>query len=206
MKKLTKSEKRLKLEMVEVNSEKIIFQTIYPWAFCLNAKQANRLKHYFLPTNPLNIQKLQKIVLNYDLLSNITNVSSIDIQPPQLRDYQLADVKFLSQLKSVAIFSEMRTGKTPTALMTFKQWPDTFKIDSSYFKKLKKNQAVNIPYCVIVDEAHFLRNHQSQQSKSIYILKDAPFKMALTGTPVVNRSPDIFGILKFLDPETYSSY
>lgn len=83
---------------------------------------------------------------------------------------------------------------------------DTFKIDSPHFKKLKKKQGSNIPYCVIVDEAHFLRNHQSQQSKSIYVLKDAPYKMALTGTPIVNRSPDIFGILKFLNPDIYSSY
>ncbi|CAG8449722.1 9074_t:CDS:2 [Ambispora gerdemannii] len=83
---------------------------------------------------------------------------------------------------------------------------DTFKIDSLLFKKLKKRKETNGVYCVIVDEAHFLRNHQSQQSKSIYALKDAPYKMALTGTPIVNRSPDIFGILKFLNPETYSSY
>jgi SNF2 family DNA or RNA helicase len=83
---------------------------------------------------------------------------------------------------------------------------DTFKIDGSHWKKLKKKKGDINPYCVIVDEAHFLRNHQSQQSKSIYLLKDAPYKLVLTGTPVVNRSPDIFGILKFLDPETYSSY
>ncbi|CAG8748616.1 14654_t:CDS:1, partial [Ambispora leptoticha] len=54
--------------------------------------------------------------------STIANFPSIDAKPPFLRDYQLADVKFLSQLKSVAIFSEMRTGKTPIALMTFQQW------------------------------------------------------------------------------------
>jgi thymidine kinase len=85
---------------------------------------------------------------------------------------------------------------------------NTFKVDSSYFKKLKKKKTANIsvPYCVIVDEAHFLRNYQSQQSKSIYALKDAPYKMVLTGTPIVNRSSDIFGILKFLYPEIYPSY
>ena len=130
MKKLARSEKKLKLEMVEVNPEKIIFQTIYPWAFCLNAKQESKLKYYFLPTNSLNCQKLQKLVPNYDfrpfketLSSNITNISSIDTKSSLLRDYQLADVKFLSRLKSAAIFSEMRTGKTPIALKTFQQWP-----------------------------------------------------------------------------------
>jgi len=256
--------KRTEIEITEVNLEKIIFKTTYSWAFCLNANQEIKLRYYFLLTNPLNCQKLQKIIPNYDFSSTISNTSSINPKPPLLRDYQLTDIKFLSRLKSVAIFSEMRTGKTPTALMTFRQWPvsnlliiapsvlqqqwqksveewlakpayvityldkewrydfyqkllsekdliiiiskDTFKIDSSHFKKLKKKQGSNIPYCVIVDEAHFLRNHQSQQSKSIYVLKDTPYKMALTGTPIVNRSPDIFGILKFLNPDIYSSY
>ncbi|CAG8594221.1 10648_t:CDS:10 [Ambispora gerdemannii] len=92
----------------------------------------------------------------------------------QLRNYQLADVNFLSQLKSGAVFSEMRTGKTPTTLMTFHQ------------------KDSNNNYCVIIDEAHFLRNYQSQQSKSIYVLRDAAYKLALTGTPIVNHHTDIF--------------
>ena len=262
--KIAENEKKLGLEIVEVNAEKIIFKTTYPWAFCLNANQEDKLKYYSLPANFLNCQKLQKIVPDYNFSAITPNFSSINTSPPQLRDYQLEDVKFLSQLKSAAIFSEMRTGKTPTALMTFQKWSvnnlliiapsilqqhwqksveewmdkpayiityldkeqrynfyqkllheqdliiivskDTFKIDDSHWKKLKKKKGDINPYCVIVDEAHFLRNHQSQQSKSIYLLKDAPYKLVLTGTPVVNRSPDIFGILKFLDPETYSSY
>ena len=70
-------------------------------------------------------------------------------------------------------------------------------------KKRKGNQGI---FGVIVDEAHFLRNYQSQQSKSIYALRDATYKLVLTGTPVVNHQTDLFGILKFLQPETYSSY
>lgn len=264
MKDLVNNGKKMAVEIIEVNSEKIIFKTTYPWAFCLNANCESKLKHYSLPTTFLNCQKLQKIVPDYDFSAIIANSPSTDTKSPQPRDYQLEDVKLLSNLKSVAIFSEMRTGKTPTALMIFQQWPvnklliiapsilqqqwqksvaewlnkpayiityldkewrynfyqkllqeqeliiivskDTFKIDSLLFKKLKKRKGVNSVYCVVVDEAHFLRNHQSQQSKSIYTLKDVPYKMALTGTPVVNRSPDIFGILKFLNPDVYSSY
>ncbi|CAI2199029.1 2319_t:CDS:2, partial [Funneliformis geosporum] len=86
----------------------------------------------------------------------------------QLRAYQQEDVKFLSPQKSIGIFNEMRTGKTPTALAIFK--------------------AQGIVFCAIIDEAHFLRNCQSQQSKSIYTLKDSEYKMALTGTPIVNHS------------------
>jgi len=61
------------------------------------------------------------MVPNYDFSSIIASTSFNVAEPPMLRDYQLEDVKFLSRLKSVAIFSEMRTGKTPIALMTFQQ-------------------------------------------------------------------------------------
>jgi len=82
---------------------------------------------------------------------------------------------------------------------------DIFKIDSKYFRDLRKKKK-NLIFCSIVDEAHFLRNYQSQQSKSVYTLKDSEYKMALTGTPIVNHASDIFGILKFLQPDVYTSY
>jgi SNF2 family DNA or RNA helicase len=82
---------------------------------------------------------------------------------------------------------------------------DIFKIDSEYFRNLRKKNK-ELVFCSIIDEAHFLRNYQSQQSKSIYTLKDSEYKMALTGTPIVNHSSDIFGILKFLQPDVYTSY
>ena len=266
MKNLINGKEKLELEIVEVNSEKIVFKTTYPWAFCLGANQEEKVRYYSLPVSSLNCQKLQKLVPSFDFSSFIRNPSPTDVSSKQLRGYQQEDVNFLSRLKSIAIFSEMRTGKTPTALMTFKRWPvsnlliivpgilqqhwqrsveewlvkpayvitylykeqrhkfyhwflyepewiiivskDTFKIDSAYFKKNKKRKGGHNNYCVIVDEAHFLRSRrpQSQQSKSIYVLQDAPFKMVLTGTPVVNHHDDIFGILKFLKPDVYSSY
>lgn len=251
------------LEIVDANQEKITFKTTYSWAFCLNANQERKIKYYSLPPNFINCQKLQKIIPNHDFSKFTSNTSTKEDQL-QLRDYQLQDVEFLSKLKSAAIFSEMRTGKTPASLITFSKWPvnnllvivpsilqqqwqksvekwvakpayiityleqeqrqdfyhkilqdkewiiivskDTFKLDSSHFKKIKKKKSSTNDYCVIVDEAHFLRNHQSQQSKSIYTTCDARYKMALTGTPIVNHHTDIFGILKFLKPEIYSSY
>ncbi len=58
---------------------------------------------------------------------------------------------------------------------------------------------------VIVDEAHFLRNYQTAQSKALFKLK-AKKKYALTGTPTVKHPADIFGILHFLNPKQYPSY
>lgn len=112
-KNLTKSPP---LKNLETTPTKITFQTKYPWAICLNASANGKLGHYFLPNNSLNQRKISQIIPDYhspfSLPSSETNL-------PRLRKYQQEDVEFLNRLKSVAIFSEMRTGKTPIALKTF---------------------------------------------------------------------------------------
>jgi SNF2 family DNA or RNA helicase len=58
---------------------------------------------------------------------------------------------------------------------------------------------------VIVDEAHFLRNYKTAQSKALFKLF-AERKYTLTGTPTVKHPADIFGILHFLYPKKFPSY
>jgi SNF2 family DNA or RNA helicase len=58
---------------------------------------------------------------------------------------------------------------------------------------------------VIIDEAHFLRNYKTTQSKAIFKLQ-AERKYALTGTPTVKHPADIYGILHFLYPKKFPSY
>jgi SNF2 family DNA or RNA helicase len=59
--------------------------------------------------------------------------------------------------------------------------------------------------CVIVDEAHYLRNPDTTQSKAVRKL-NMPRRYALTGTPAVNHPTDVFGILSFLQPKRYTGY
>ncbi|KLL03200.1 MAG: helicase SNF2 [Mycoplasmataceae bacterium CE_OT135] len=249
----------LKIEITQVEGDKIFLKTNYSWAVCLNAEYNGKAQNYYLAKSLLNLRKLKKILSDYVFPAGKWQVKKSDFK---LRPYQEKDVNFLSQQKNIGIFNEMRTGKTPTALAIFQRWKvpnlviicpsilqaqwqeavenwlnqpaylisylslterqtiyqkfcqeenwiiivskDIFKIDSKYFRDLRK---IKKPaFCSLVDEAHYLRNYQSQQSKSIYTLKDSKYKMALTGTPVVNHSSDIFGILKFLQPEIYTSY
>jgi SNF2 family DNA or RNA helicase len=58
---------------------------------------------------------------------------------------------------------------------------------------------------VFVDEAHFLRSRDTQQSKAIKAIQ-AKRKYALTGTPAVKGTQDVYGILEFLFPDKYKSY
>jgi SNF2 family DNA or RNA helicase len=77
---------------------------------------------------------------------------------------------------------------------------DTAKADYDLLKNEKD-------YALVIDEAHFLRNYKSQQSKAIFQLgKNATKRLALTGTPAVNKGDDLYGILHFLYPSRFSSY
>lgn len=60
---------------------------------------------------------------------------------------------------------------------------------------------------IVVDEAHFLRNYKTAQSSSVYRLSESmKYRYALTGTPATNNPDDVYGILKFLQPNRYPSY
>ena len=68
--------------------------------------------------------------------------------------------------------------------------------------------------CIVIDEAHRLRNFKGQRSKNsptftkkiLQLSYKIPYKFALTGTPASNKSEDIFPILNFLYPEMFTSY
>jgi SNF2 family DNA or RNA helicase len=103
------------------------------------------------------------------------------------------------------------SGNKTKRLKTYQNWTctkgflilskDTAKADFDHLINLKEN------YALVVDEAHFLRNYKSQQSKAVFQLgKNASKRLALTGTPAVNKGDDLYGILHFLYPSRFSSY
>ena len=78
----------------------------------------------------------------------------------------------------------------------------------AFSKKVMLDRLVNIPIdCVIFDEVHRLRGHNSKQSKAAYNLfhkvhKNA-FKIGLTGTLIYNKPLDVFGIFRFINPTLF---
>jgi SNF2 family DNA or RNA helicase len=94
------------------------------------------------------------------------------------------------------------------ALRYFKDQNNIMLISSPQtLKQDLKNLASLKDYFFVVDEAHFLRNYKTKQSEAIFqIGKRARKRIALTGTPSVNKGDDIYGILHFLYPEKFPSY
>jgi len=60
------------------------------------------------------------------------------------------------------------------------------------------------PDMIVVDEAHYTKNTDSNRSKAVRML--APqHRLALTGTPVLNRPGEYWAILNWLRPELFPS-
>jgi SNF2 family DNA or RNA helicase len=69
-----------------------------------------------------------------------------------------------------------------------------------------KSEPLNLMFdAAFIDEAHFLRNQKTAQTKAVHEIQ-AHHKFALTGTPTVKHGSDIWGILHFLYPKKFPSY
>ena len=74
---------------------------------------------------------------------------------------------------------------------------ETFRNDE-FVAALKKNKNIDM---MVIDEAHYCRNSQSHQGKNILKCSDYKYKIAATGTPLVNSPIDSYAILKWLGIE-----
>lgn len=59
---------------------------------------------------------------------------------------------------------------------------------------------------VIADEAHKMKDPTTQQTRAVWSASgDAPFRIALTGTPIADAPDDLWTILHWLDPKEWPS-
>lgn len=61
------------------------------------------------------------------------------------------------------------------------------------------------PELIIVDEAHYIKNTDSNRSQAVRKLR-APHVLPMTGTPVMNRPGELWAILNLIDPEQFPAY
>lgn len=81
------------------------------------------------------------------------------------------------------------------------------KVRKGFIDDLKKAVAPKKdPDLVIIDEAHRIQTRSSAATSAVYEFIHAPYKLALTGTPSSNKPYQIFSILRWLYPKTFTSY
>lgn len=135
----------------------------------------------------------------------------------------LEEIKIHSHEKGHLIGGKWSKGKIPTLKDgTIKdRIKDLKEIDNidSYFlvtnietlrnkdiqKLLEKLTSDGTIGMTIIDEIHKAKNPQSQQGKAIHKLKSF-YKIALTGTPLLNTPVDLYNVLKWLEEEHASFY
>ena len=72
--------------------------------------------------------------------------------------------------------------------------------DWDYIKKLPRG-------FVVLDEATAIKSFRSKRSRHTKRLKDAPYKFALTGTPIENGKPEeLYSIMEFVDPKVLGRF
>lgn len=75
--------------------------------------------------------------------------------------------------------------------------------DKAIQKELKKLTEDGIIGITIIDEIHKCKNSTSTQGKAIHCLQSY-YKIALTGTPLMNNAIDLYNILKWLEVENHT--
>lgn len=78
----------------------------------------------------------------------------------------------------------------------------------SYEAASKKADKIRGHFNVIVaDEAHYLKNRDSQRSKNLVpVLQESKRIILMSGTPMINRPVEIFNLLHILRPDCFSSF
>lgn len=62
------------------------------------------------------------------------------------------------------------------------------------------------PDCVIIDEAHKIKNPTSKRNKALYHLAQlSSFGIAMTGTPIAKSPLDLFGVFKVIQPSVFGT-
>jgi len=63
------------------------------------------------------------------------------------------------------------------------------------------------PSCLIIDEAHMIKNQKAKRSKAVKKLaKKVDHVIGLTGTPIINRPSEFFAILNLLNKNEWPSF
>ncbi|KAH9895410.1 SNF2 family N-terminal domain-containing protein [Xylariomycetidae sp. FL2044] len=74
-----------------------------------------------------------------------------------------------------------------------RQWKPILLASNTYFHR------------IILDEAHHVKNRNSSRSQAVSMLKGT-YRLAMTGTPLMNNAGEIFSLIRFLDISPYNEW
>jgi SNF2 family DNA or RNA helicase len=92
------------------------------------------------------------------------------------------------------------------------QWDHGLVISYDTLKETKRSHGewsallAARPDAHIIDEAHRIKHRKSAQAQAVFHCIDIPYRLALTGTPAPGKSHEVWSILHYIDPVTFSSY
>lgn len=152
-------------------------------------------------------QRLGKTPMTLSALSQIDNITTIIIAPKSTLYSWYEECKkwYTSSVVLISGSKENRKKAYQTKAKVYIMGYQNAMIDEGLIPKAN---------CIVVDEAHRMRNFVGQRSKyspkTIKAIMKLSYKMeyklALSGTPSANKSDDIFAILHFLYPKLFVSY
>lgn len=86
-------------------------------------------------------------------------------------------------------------------------WVINFELLVSLGRAVGGKKWPNVPFSkksfdmVVVDEVHRIANHRTQSFRAVKALKST-YRLGLSGTPAGNKPVNIYGVLKFLNPNS----
>jgi len=154
-----------------------------------------------LPAGPTN--RCTLIVCPVSVLSNWTDQVEQFVAPGVL------SVELYHGKNRHEVLSDVKDGRVDILLVSYNtlaaDYDSSGKDDAAPKKKKKKAKRQKLGesifdidfHRIVLDEAHTIRNSKTRSFKAVSLIKSER-KLALTGTPLVNSSDDIFSIFSFL--------
>lgn len=155
---------------------------------------------------PTVTKRCTMIVCPVSVLGNWTDQISMFVSPGVLK------VELYHGTNRHAVLSEVNSGNVDVLLASYNtlaaDYDGSSEAEEAVPKKKKKKRARMEAMSIfaiefhrlVLDEAHMIRNSKTRSFKAVSLIK-AERKLALTGTPLVNSSDDIFSLLTFLGVE-----
>lgn len=152
-----------------------------------------------VPQNPYSKSRCTLIVCPVSVMSNWTDQVSQFVTPGVL------SVEIYHGANRHAVLTEVKSGNVDILLVSYNTLAADFDASGQGVehktKKTKRESIFDIDFHrIVLDEAHIVRNSKTRSFKAVSKIK-ADRKLAITGTPFVNSSDDIYSLVSFLGVE-----